>query len=838
VHVEAGTTTTVDLVLEVGGVSESITVRASAPMMRFDHHQVAGLVSREQIDSVPLNGRNFLELAKLEPGVTNLVRATNNRSLVPVLGAGLQTLPRIGYTAVTIDGASVTAPGTIGSGMQVSPDVVQRLPGGRIHLLSRSPSLRVSGVEARSRESGPILRAHSAGRVYRGALRTDGAFFFASYERTDQQSVFSVQPAQFPALGGIFPSPYEGTQLSARVDVRLNAAHNTFARYTHDGNRAFAPGGGLASSTLLPSAWSRLANHVDQSVAGMTSLLSANLVNDARVSYFYSNTPESPAGPADCLECVGLMAARISIQGMLTMGGARTLSYIGRRHQVTDTLSWQRGTHRVRVGVDWQHSSITDAGFDNEHAVIMLFSPAATRQFNAGVPPEQRIPLPQSFVILDDLLQLPLRSFRTGVGPPASLQRGFTRDRIIDQYRLFVSDTWRLHARLTVNAGLGWMYEPNALNHDLVKPVLLAPILGADGLGPPAAQLSNVSTMVGASWATTRDARTVIHAGAGRYYDPAASANATSLLNERYALSPLGTGRLTESGSNIQLDGRTLDFLRPSTFTGAHLLANLPEIKSRLATALNPGNRDLSIRNIDRLKEASSLYDPFYRTPYADHVNAGLQREVTSTLLVGADFVWKRFCHTVLSGIDYNRWDSAAGSLIPAYPPDRSDDVTAACSNGPFNFSNTVGRARYLGLLARANARPGRRAQVRASYALGSFTGINGPGVGTGFNSGDWTENDGPLPTDVRHGLSLSGVVDLPADVQVAFILAAYSPPPLSAYVNQDFNGDGTATDLLPGTTVNQLGRGLDERGLAVLVDEYNQRYAIPGHPAGRLLAP
>ena len=84
--VEAGTTTTVNLQVQVEGITEELAVSSVAPLIRYDHHQVGGLVSRNQIENLPLNGRNFLELAKLEPGVQAPVRGSSNRTFVPALG--------------------------------------------------------------------------------------------------------------------------------------------------------------------------------------------------------------------------------------------------------------------------------------------------------------------------------------------------------------------------------------------------------------------------------------------------------------------------------------------------------------------------------------------------------------------------------------------------------------------------------------------------------------------------------------------------------------------------------------------------------------------------------
>ena len=67
--VEAGTTTNVDFDLRLGDVTESITVEGTSPRIHYDSHSVSGVITGSDIQNLPLNGRSFLELAKLEPGV-------------------------------------------------------------------------------------------------------------------------------------------------------------------------------------------------------------------------------------------------------------------------------------------------------------------------------------------------------------------------------------------------------------------------------------------------------------------------------------------------------------------------------------------------------------------------------------------------------------------------------------------------------------------------------------------------------------------------------------------------------------------------------------------------
>jgi len=122
-EVESGETTTADFDLRLGDVNESVTVEATSPQIQYDSHSITGTITGTEIQNLPLNGRNFLELAKLEPGVQPLTRATGNRTLIPVLGGPGGPSGR--GTRVTVDGASIMTPGYFGASMGFSQDLVQ-----------------------------------------------------------------------------------------------------------------------------------------------------------------------------------------------------------------------------------------------------------------------------------------------------------------------------------------------------------------------------------------------------------------------------------------------------------------------------------------------------------------------------------------------------------------------------------------------------------------------------------------------------------------------------------------------------------------------------------------
>ena len=840
--VEAGTTTTVNLDMQVGAVSDSVTVDGASPQIRYDSPQVGGVVHREQIQELPLNGRSYLELAKLEPGVTPPTRSTNNRTFIAILGG-----PR-GSTRTTVDGGSIMQIGAPGSVLNLSQEVVQEFQlasvnmdnstgvsaQGGINIVTRSGGNALHGsafyffrdhhlsaypaLSRDPRNPDPFFQRQQWGYALGGPIKKERIFFFTNLERNNQRGVASVQTkGDFAPFAGIYPTPFHADPASARFDFRLNDKHTAFVRYSHDGNNTISQNGGGVST--YPSTWLRIPNWADQSLAALTSVLRPTVVNDFRFSYFFLSAPGGfPLRPSDCPGCIGIGAPEIDIPGAgFVIGNSQTNSTVGRRYHFNESLSWQKSAHRMRMGFEYEWAAWSIQGLPQEPAVLNLYSPAEVRQANPG------IPLPASSTTLDAILRLPLQSFQTGIGSPRPYQPNDAKIRAFDSWRLYWQDTWQVRPRLALNYGVSWAYSPHDHNYDLSKPAYLTPILGVKGLQPTRSAPHNIAPSLGLAWSIGRDAKTVVRAGAGMFYDN--NLNAVPAINERRALGPRGTGRSLLYGSGISYNGAPLDFqVGPTNFTGGDLLRILPEIRADLLAQRNPNNRDFSVRNIDVDKQGE-IYDYGLTTPYAVHLNLGIQRELARDLVVSADFVLRQFTHNFITGIDYNHYFSVRGPVIPKCISAQANDPQAECSNAPIFVDNTAGRSKYKGLLVRVDKRLSRRIQFLGSYALSSNVGFNGPGQG--FNNDNWFSSYGPVNVDQRHILNLSGIVELPKRFRVAFSSAFYSRMPFNVFVNNlDFHGSGTNADVLPGARVNEFNRGLDKNDLVRLVDQFNQTLA------------
>src|SRR5579871_1850264 len=122
--VQAGQVTSVDLELQVGAEAEVISVQDQVAQISYDSHDISGTITHEDIQNLPVNGRSFLQLSMLEPGVNvtpNNVGQFNKQFDVSILGASSAN----NSVRITVDGATVQDSITGGTQQNFSQEVVQ-----------------------------------------------------------------------------------------------------------------------------------------------------------------------------------------------------------------------------------------------------------------------------------------------------------------------------------------------------------------------------------------------------------------------------------------------------------------------------------------------------------------------------------------------------------------------------------------------------------------------------------------------------------------------------------------------------------------------------------------
>jgi hypothetical protein len=879
VTVATGRVATVDLRMELGQASEAVTVAASTIHVETEAHAVTGVITRQEIQELPLNGRSFLQLAFLEPGVTANPGSTsqyNSLFSVSILGGDTNK------TAITVDGGNVRNSIEGNTAMNFSQEVVEEFQlssanfdlstgitsVGSVNIVTRSGTNDVRGsgyfffrnndlaaYPALTRDPlnpDPYFARRNPGVWIGGPIRRDRLFYFTNYEYTSQDGVHSYQPnlPSASALAGVFATPYHGHLFSTRLDWMPTNGHTVFARFSHDQNSGFGPSGGLS----LPSNWLRNVNRSEQALFGLTSVLRPTLLNDFRFNFTYWRNRNLFADEATCGDCVGLGLPQLNINGTNVTVGNTANATQGRdlyRYTFVDTLTWIKGEHRYRFGTEIEYAPGTGFWGFCDPACTVGLSP----EFIRSVVPAPLVGalfrnMPTAIRTNQDLLNLPFAGGVVGVGDPAQPPPyNLDKAKVNSRFRFYAQDTWRIAPRFTLNYGLAWNFESTLVNRDLDKPAYLAPLYGSD-LSPTKNNYNNWSPSFGFAWTLDDESKTVVRGGAGLYWE-------TELLwrrlRERAAIGPIGNGRLQVPHTSfvnifpgiINLNtGQPVPIGAPLPASGT--LTNLTvgqfmqiydQQIAALQAQLAPTNlNDLSVRNIQLGKTATDLYPLEYPVQHAIHMNIGVQRELRGNVVLGVELVRRVFEDTLLGSLDWNRFNRYVnGVQTPVMPrcvtAVERNDPNAQCSNGPITFWTPGGREVYNGLLVRLDKRFSNRYLFGASYALTNRAGINNI-----INLDDYFASYGP--TGPRHMLNVSAMIDLPGNVQVGLISAMSSRSPVMPSVtNVDLDGDGTTTTPIPGVDFNCFNRDCDKEDLAQAVAAFNQQYAGTRDARGQLIA-
>ncbi|MBO0858412.1 MAG: TonB-dependent receptor [Chloracidobacterium sp.] len=890
--VNVGVTVKVDLALEVGQTTEIVTVQAAgAAQIDYERHSVDGVITREKIQDLPLNGRSFLNLAFLEPGVTVSPGTTsqyNQLFSVSVLGGDS------GKTAITVDGGNIRNSIEGGTGMNFSQEVVQEFQlssanydlstgitsVGSVNVVSRSggnqfhgsgyyffrdhnmaayPGLKricdenpaqsvCANTATRKGVENPFFARRNPGVSVGGPIIKDRLFFFTNYEYMNQTQIFTVQPdlPSVSALAGNFASPYHAHLFSLKFDLKINDKHSLFARYSHDGNKGFGPSGGAVS----PSNWLQNKNFADQSVLGVTSVLTPTLTNDFRFNYSYWQNRNLFADQTTCPDCLGLGFPQVNITGSQNFAVGNTSNATQgrdlRRFTFDDIVTWQKSSHRLRFGTEVEYAPGTGFwGFCDPGCVTLVSPETVTSSLPAALVAQLFPNLPTKISTNADLLNLPFGGGVVGLGdpsqpPPYNVDKAKNNNRL----RFYGQDTWHIKPNFTLNYGLSWEFESTLVNRDLSKPQYLAPIYGSD-LSPTNNNYHNFSPSLGFAWNVGKDNKTVIRAGAGIYYD---TESLYRRLQERAFIGPLGNGRIQYPSTGFVNIFPGIVVITKSGITSLPIGASLPsgqltnltlgqyeQIVSQelpaVTAALTPTNpNDLSVRNIQISKSGAQLYPLNYPVQRSYQMDVGIQREITPSMVLTADYVRRVFTDTLLGEIDLNRFNRFInGVRAPVIPACAStaqvSDPTAECSTGGITFWVPGGRSVYNALLVKLDKRLTNRVQFTASYALTGQTGINGIS-----NLDNYFANYGPQGS--RHILNLSGVVVMPFGFELGLISSIASRGPVMPSISGvDLNGDGSGSEPIPGVNYNCFNRGCGKSDLQAAVQAWDTKYYPNGPP-------
>jgi len=574
VRVEGPEPARADFQLSLGSVLETVTVEDSLPVRPEDDVAVITKLVREDLEKLPLDGRGVLGLVELAPGV-DVVPATRgdagqfvadgqrpNTNYFTVDGISANHGVSAGGLPAQTTGGALPVLSAFGSLDSLIPvESIQefelrsstaasrfgRLPGAAIAITSRSGSGEFHGSAAytirnqsldandwianRAGEGRDAARENNWNASLGGPLWRNRTFFLASYQRIGLLQPYTwLEPVPSlaaragapewaqPALA-LFPEP-NGPMLgkglaqwngqnsrpgglqtgSARIDQVITQRLALFARYSD------SPSYNQFGSTQV--------NHLDfrswSGTAGLNLSVGSEVTLDLRFNESATAAQSVWAGTTGCelrpLAALLLPAAppcdaliRFDINGVGQVISGREGDRRQRQLQTVESVSWKHGSNMLQAGSDFLR-----------------------------IVPERRDANGTLSLIADNLTALEDSNSFWRASSPAISQSA-----IVDELPLWLHDTWKPFARLTLVSGLRWEYSPPpetpASGLDFLNPLtgtIQSGIVRSLWLPP----YGHFAPRLGLAFSPDKRGRTVIRVGGGLYFDSSLSI-ATDVIN-------------------------------------------------------------------------------------------------------------------------------------------------------------------------------------------------------------------------------------------------------------------------------------------------------------------
>ena len=768
-----GQTLQLQIKLGVKEVVANVEVKDSeAAVVETARTQVAETLTSREVDSLPLNGRNYLDLAALTPAVTRTNPVANQRfpetSAVPGTGISI-TGQRFINNGFIVDGLSANDDAADLPATSYSQEVIRefevvtsggiaqfgRASGGFINIITHSGTndlrgrvygyLRNQRFDARNPiapSKDPLTQAQY-GFTLGGPVSKDRTFFFSNFEQTRLQNttVITITPQNVAAINqrlsaigyqgsrlttGLVPTGYDTTNFLFRLDHQLTPLNQLAARYSiyHINSINSRSVGGLNDASRGTAL-----KDTDQ-IFAITDVatLSSTRVNEFRVQYMRSSLDaplNDDIGPA------------VNLAGVANFGSA-TVSPTERdlnTLQVLDTFTADFTNHSLKTGGELLVDRV-DIAF-----------PGAIQGSYA-------------FSSLPNFLLGRYTTFQQAFGSISQFQSN-------PNIGFFVQDEWRASRQFTINAGL--RYDAQFL-----------PSIKMDG--------NNFAPRIGIAYAS-RDYKTVIRASWGIYFDRI-PLRATS-------------NALQRDGSKYKVAVLSSDQPNAPVFPSV-----LPSFPSDLLVSI-------------------TTMDPAIENSYNQQASLQMEREVGASTSLSVGYLFTRGRHLILSrNVNVPRVPTSAGVPNQGRPDPRFANV------GRFESS---GDSDYNALTVSLNRRFSKWLGGRVSYTLSKAIDNAGNAFFfTPQDNFNLRDERGLSDNDQRHRLTLSGTISAPHqtskttlrklinEFQLSYIFTYNSSLPFNILTGNDRNLDTNVNDRPVGVGRN-TGQGFNFASLDLRLSRHFQ---------------
>ena len=760
-----GETANIDVTVQLGSVAETINVAGDPPVVDTSESYIGTTIGTQEVQDLPLQSRQFANLAVLTPGVTLTYNAdpTERNRLMPSIAG---TRGRL--TSFTVDNADQSEDMDGGLLQTVSLEAVQefqvithrftaeqgRAAYGIINVITKSGSNEWHGsafeffrndalnwrthTEELNDEPKSDYNRNQYGGSFGGPIIKDKLFFFVAPERLDQTTVNIVNTQGVaPSLDGPETLPQTLFTITAKLDYQISKNNLMTFRYSREHNSDVSE----VTPISPEESWGVNVNTYHTGVVNLTSTLGATTVNQLTfdVTDWQNGLLPNSTGP-------GLFFPNGVVLGE-NQSLPQTTSL--RKWEVRDTFSLVKtgkGSHNIKFGVD---ENLTP--------------------HPGGTYATQRYP---QYTFLGNSLTSPISQIFYNVGNASFVYNTFNR------FGLFVQDDWQVTRKLTINAGLRWDYYGGVAFNQSYSPtyVFLQSVLPSFAGKQTQNQKTNFGPRLGFAYDPIGNGKTVIRGGYGLYFNWPIESSVFTILGRNP--NPEVIGYLVNDPTGI---------LNPD---GSFYQYGQPLPPNQLVPSAFP------LQN--------AVVDPTNVAPRYQQATIGFEREVAPNTVFAADYIWSRGDHSVFD------------NQINRYPePDLPRPYAAAGFNFPIMIESTEGRSAYQSLNLSIVHRYSRNFALNAWYTLSKCKSTSVVAVDEGFTSYPIDENNpgspanfGPCALSPTHKIMVGPTWTLPKQFQVSSIIRFTSGQRYNITSGVDSNGDGIDNDLPVGVATINSGIG------------------------------